>query len=145
MRRYLISLIVALGFAAGPVGAEGPVGIAFVQAPEQSSAACFGDNLDRAFACARTECAGRDGVTARDCLRTTWCYPSRWSANLFLQHKEGIHWQEVLCGWESREDLMAAVKARCEGSARQWLRECTIVRSWDNGRAQDLSYSLATQ
>ena len=87
MRRTLISTIAALGFAAGPVNAEETVGIAFVQAPEQSSAVCFADNLDKAFACAKKECAKRGGATARDCLRTTWCYPSRWSANLFLQHK----------------------------------------------------------
>jgi hypothetical protein len=46
---------------------------------------------------------------AQDCLRVKWCYPAGWSADLFVQHKEGIHWHEYLCGWDSKEALMAAV------------------------------------
>lgn len=145
MRRYLMSLIATFSLAAGLAHAEDPVGIAFVQAPEQSSATCFADNLDNAFACARKKCASRDGVSAGDCLRTTWCYPSAWSADLFIQHREGPHWHEVLCGWNSREDLLAATKLRCEGSASDYLIECTIVKSWDNGREQDVTYSKPAQ
>lgn len=142
MRRCLLTLIASCGIAAGPAMAGEPVGIAFVQAPEQSSATCFSDNLGKAFNCAKKKCATRDGVSPRECLRQTWCYPSYWSADLFLQHREGPHWHEVLCGWSSREDLLAAARLRCEGSARDYLVECTIVESWENGEKRDVTYAL---
>ena len=145
MRRFLITLIALWGFVAGPAFADDTVGIAFVQAPEQSSATCFSDNLSKAFNCAKKKCAKRDGVSPRDCLRQAWCYPSLWSADLFLQHREGPHWHEVLCGWSSRDDLLAAAKLRCEGSARADLAECTIVDSWENGKKRDVTYALKPQ
>ena len=150
MRRYLITLVatwgvVAGGGAAGSAFADDVVGIAFVQAPEQSSATCFSSNLSKAFNCAKKKCAKRDGVSPRDCLRQAWCYPSLWSADLFLQHREGPHWHEVLCGWSSREDLLAAARLRCEGSARANLAECTIVDSWENGKKRDVTYALKPQ
>ena len=36
--------------------ADGPLGVAFVEAPEQSSGVCFADNADKGFACARQKC-----------------------------------------------------------------------------------------
>ena len=142
MHRLLFIFFALWSFAAAPVLADDPVGIAFVQAPERSSATCFSDNHVKAFNCAKKKCAKNDGVSPRDCLRQAWCYPSRWSADLFLQHKEGPHWHEVLCGWESRDDLLAAARLRCEGSARTWLAECTIVESWENGKTRDVTYAL---
>ena len=69
MRRFLLPLAIILGFAAVPASAQSPVGIAFVQAPEQSAGTCLADNMDKAFACAKEECASQDGVSAADCLR----------------------------------------------------------------------------
>ena len=142
MRRFLLPLIAILCFAVVPAQAQETVGIAFVQAPEQSAGTCIAGNMDKAFACAKAECAGQDGVSAADCLRVKWCYPAGWAADLFVQHKEGIHWHDYLCGWGSKEDLLAAVKVRCEGSSKEWLLECSIVKAWDNGKEEELVYSL---
>jgi hypothetical protein len=135
-------LTVILAFTALPARTQEPVGIAFVQAPEQSAGTCVGGNMDKAFACAKEQCANQDGVSARDCLRVKWCYPAGWAADLFVQHKEGIHWHDYLCGWGSKEDLLAAVKVRCEGSSKEWLLECSVVKAWDNGKEEELVYSL---
>ena len=142
MRHFLMPLIVLLGFAAMPAKAQERVGIAFVQAPERSAGTCTGGNMDKAFACAKAECAAQEGVSASDCLRVKWCYPAGWAADLFVQHKEGIHWHDYLCGWGSKEDLLAAVKVRCEGSSKEWLLECSLVKAWDNGKEAELVYSL---
>ena len=110
---------------------DGPQGVAFVEAPEQSSGMCFGANPDKAFACARKKCM-QNGTLRSDCLRVKWCYPAGWSADLFLQHKEGQHWHEYLCGWQSREDLEAAAKIMCEGSLKEDLIECAVVGMWND-------------
>lgn len=119
----------------GPANAQdGPKGVAFVEAPEQSSGMCFGDNPDEAFDCARKICTS-NGTAQSDCLRVKWCYPSGWSADIFLQHKEGLHWHEYLCGWQTREDLETAIKIMCEGSLGEDLIECAVVGMWSSARA----------
>jgi len=143
--RHLLPMIVILGISAVPARAQESVGIAFVQAPEQSAGTCIAGNMDKAFACAKAQCASQDGVSAGDCLRVKWCYPAGWAADLFVQHKEGIHWHDYLCGWGSKEDLLAAVKVRCEGSSKEWLLECSVVKAWDNGKEEELVYSLSKQ
>ena len=145
MFRHLLPMIVILGISAVPARAQESVGIAFVQAPEQSAGTCIAGNMDKAFACAKAQCASQDGVSAGDCLRVKWCYPAGWAADLFVQHKEGIHWHDYLCGWGSKEDLLAAVKVRCEGSSKEWLLECSVVKAWDNGKEEELVYSLSKQ
>ncbi|MEM7291598.1 MAG: hypothetical protein AAF412_14705 [Pseudomonadota bacterium] len=110
--------------------ADGPKGIAFVEAPEQSSGLCFADNADKGFACAKKECTA-NGTISSDCLRVKWCYPAGWSADIFMQHKEGPHWHQYLCGWASRQDVELAAKVMCEGSQKEWLIECSIVSIWD--------------
>ncbi|MGI9350307.1 MAG: hypothetical protein ACR2O3_01990 [Rhizobiaceae bacterium] len=112
------------------VFAQGPLGVAFVEAPEQSSGMCFADNADYGFACARQKCMA-NGTLKADCLRVRWCYPAGWSADMFLQHKEGLHWHQYLCGWSSREDIETAANLICEGSQKKWLIECTMVRLWN--------------
>ncbi|NMG38699.1 hypothetical protein GRZ55_05520 [Chelativorans sp. ZYF759] len=108
------------------------LGIAIVEAPEQSSGMCFADNLDRGFDCARAECVA-GGAESRDCLRVAWCYPARWSADVFLQSSEGFHWHEYLCGWATREAVEAAVRVKCEEQGELELIECAMVRLWDEG------------
>lgn len=142
MYRIFLSLIVLAALGAVSAQAQETIGIAFVQAPEQSAGTCVGGNLDKAFTCAREQCAKQEGVEPGDCLRVKWCYPAGWAADLFVQHKEGIHWHDYLCGWNSREDLLAAIRVRCEGSSREWLLECTVVKAWDNGKEEQLVYSL---
>ena len=72
---------------------DGPIGIAFAEAPEQSSGVCTGQSTDKTLACAREKCV-EGGAMAQDCLRVKWCYPAGWSADLFVQHQEGLHWHE---------------------------------------------------
>ncbi|MEP3439455.1 MAG: hypothetical protein ABJN75_22110 [Hoeflea sp.] len=67
------------------------MGIAFPQAPEQSSGGCTGQNTDKTLGRARTKCAG-GGAMEQDCLRVKWCYPTGCSADLVVQHQEGPHW-----------------------------------------------------
>jgi hypothetical protein len=118
--------------AASPASAQdGPVGIAFAEAPEQSSGVCTGQSTDKTLACARTKCV-EGGAMAEDCLRVKWCYPAGWSADLFIQHKEGVHWHEYLCGWHSKEALMAAIDVACGGERRDYIIECSAVRFWDD-------------
>ncbi|MEX0347215.1 MAG: hypothetical protein AB3N20_19995 [Rhizobiaceae bacterium] len=104
-------------------------GIAFSEAVEQSSGVCFGDNPVDAMQCARDKCAA-GGAEARDCLRVKWCYPAGWSADIFLQHQEGPHWHEYLCGWDSRESVLRAAEVACDRSLRSYLIECSAVRLW---------------
>lgn len=107
-------------------------GIAIVEAPEQSGGICFADNLDRGFECARARCV-EGGADISDCLRVAWCYPARWSADVFLQNSEGFHWHEYLCGWATREAVEAAARVKCEEQGEMTLVECEIVRMWDEG------------
>ncbi|MEM9277907.1 MAG: hypothetical protein AAGA76_04990 [Pseudomonadota bacterium] len=119
--------------------AQDRLGVAFVQAPEVSTGHCFAENPIKAFACARSSCA-IEGIAESECLRVKWCYPAGWSADIFLQHKEGVHWHQFLCGWSSREDLQAAAKLMCEGSQKEWLIECAMVGLWNpEGKEQSLN------
>ncbi len=104
-------------------------GIAFSEAVEQSSGVCLGDNPVDAMQCARDKCVA-GGAEARDCLRVKWCYPAGWSADIFLQHQEGPHWHEYLCGWDSRESVLKAAEVTCDRSLRSYLIECSAVRLW---------------
>ena len=116
-------------FMAGYSGVAQSQGIAFAEAPEQSSGVCIGDNPENALKCAREKCAG-GGALPKDCLRVKWCYPAGWSADVFLQHREGPHWHEYLCGWDSREAVLGAVQLACDRSRRTYLIECAAVRLW---------------
>lgn len=127
----ILAYVLPVLWMTSPVAAEETRGIAFVEAPEQSSGACLASNPEKAFQCARDKCSA-NGTLASDCLRVKWCYPSGWSADIFMQHKEGPHWHNYLCGWSTREDLEAAAKIACEGSQEEWLIECSIVQIWDD-------------
>jgi hypothetical protein len=110
--------------------AEGPVGIAYVAAPEQSSGVCVAGNADKAFACARAKCTA-GGALARDCLRIAWCFPSGWSTDVFLQNQDGFHWHEFSCGWHSKEMALRAARLRCDRSLSPQLLECMTVGVYD--------------
>lgn len=134
---------ILLGLAAlpalhtGAAAQDGPLGVAFVEAPEQGSGMCFSQNADRGFECARQQCM-ESGAEARDCLRVKWCFPAGWSADVFVQHKEGPHWHVYLCGWQAEADLDAAIEIVCQGSAAKYLMECAMAGKWDaNGARVD--------
>ena len=107
----------------------GPKGIAVVIAPEQASGICFSENADKGFACARKKCVA-GGASNRDCLRVKWCYPAGWSADIFVQHQEGPHWHEFLCGWPDRKSVEKAAQVRCGNGKREFIIECATVQLW---------------
>lgn len=104
-------------------------GIAFVEAPEQGGGVCLDASPEKAFECAVAKCT-QSGALDEDCIRVKWCFPAGWSADVFKQHNEGPHWHDALCGWQSEVDLDAAIKIVCEGSAKAYLIECSVVTIW---------------
>lgn len=109
-------------------------GIAVSQAPEAGIGVCFGDDADSAMTCARKKCMTQSGLGAEDCLQILWCSPAGWTADIFMQHREGIHWHDYLCGWDSRETLQSAVDLKCK---TEFLIQCSAVQIWSpDGRPQ---------
>ncbi len=137
MRHLPLTLILLAPLPA--LAQDGPVGIAFVQAPEQSWGVAVGDTPDEAFGAAVAMCV-EGGALAGDCLRTNWCYPAGWSIDIFAQHQEGLHWHEVLCGLPSREVGERVAAALCERSERPYLIECALVQVYDPAGTPMLPY-----
>jgi len=123
----LPALLFALATMLFPVTAIAETGIAVSQAPEAGTGVCFGDSADAAMACARKKCMAESGLGPADCPRVLWCFPAGWSADIFMQHREGIHWHDYLCGWDSREKLQSAVALKCKND---FLIECSAVQIW---------------
>ncbi len=117
---------------------SGPAGIAFVEAPEQSSGMCVGNTPEDAFACAKMQCV-EGGAVEEDCIETKWCQPTGWSVDFFVQHQEGLHWHEVICGLDSAETAMAMESVVCNRENRNYLIECAAVRLINpEGEMQDM-------
>ena len=134
LARIFLTLLLALAIV-GSAAAE-RIGIAFVQAPEQGQGVCTGNTPDKAFACAVKRCV-KSGADAQDCLRTNWCFPSGWSADVFLLHNEGVHWHEVTCGWTSQNAALEAAKITCNRMERDFIVDCTVVQIYDpDGKPQ---------
>jgi len=106
--------------------AEGRGAVGFSQAPEMSSGVCFASTVRKALDCAKKKCI-KDGGTAEDCLETTACFPARWSIDIFAQSKEGPHWHETFCGFDSKEAAIAASKNICNLKRRKDLSDCSLV------------------
>ena len=123
----LLRAAVGLLFLTGNSIAQ-DIGIAISAAPEQATGICFGDSSIAMLNCAREKCAETEGVRESDCLRVLWCYPMGWTVDIFLQHREGIHWHEYTCGWNDREKAIAAAALKCDN---EWLIECSAVQLWD--------------
>lgn len=91
MTRFAICTIL-LGLALSAFGAQaqegGRRGIAYVEAPEMSSGVCTGRDAASAFACAKKACISGGG-TKQDCLEIAYCFPARWSVDVFAQSEEG--------------------------------------------------------
>ncbi len=110
--------------------AAGPPGIAFVYAPEMGSGVCTGGTPEKAFACAREQCI-REGGNISACKRIAWCFPARWSVDVFLQNADGFHWHEFSCGLDSRETATKVAAVQCDRKTRPYLRECMVTRFFD--------------
>ena len=129
MRRLIvaIALIVPLKAIAQ---ADGPAGIAFVQAPEQSSGMALAATPADAFAAATAICM-ESGAYAEDCIPTNWCQPAGWSVDAFVMHQAGNHWHEVVCGLASGEVAQAVGDAICDKAVRPYITECLVVQLYD--------------
>lgn len=127
MMRLMLSVAFAFTFSVA-VAQDGPAGIAVVQAPEAGLGICNASDMESGLDCARMECIEQSGLTENECVVDLWCQPALWSADIFMQHTEGPHWHQVICGWQDREHLEAAVALRCDSD---YLIECSAVRIWD--------------
>ncbi|WP_334193053.1 hypothetical protein [Pararhodobacter sp.] len=139
MRAPLLPCLLVALLPLPALAQDGPRGIAFVQAPEQSSGVALGRTPDEAFAAATAQCV-EGGALAEDCLRTNWCYPAGFSIDIFAQHREGPHWHEVICGLPSREAGEQVAHALCDTAARPYLIECALVQVYDPDGTALLSY-----
>jgi hypothetical protein len=128
MFRQFHAITIAAALFATPAAAQN--GIAFVQAPEQGSGVCTGATMDEAFSCAVAQCM-ESGVRDEDCIRTNWCEPAGWSIDIFVQHQEGLHWHEVVCGLPSELVARATAVHICDRSERDYLIECSLVQVYD--------------
>lgn len=139
MRRFWLGVLVGCGLAAPQVAVaqEGPLGIAFVQAPEQSWGMGLAATPEAAFDLAVAQCVA-GGALAEDCLRTNWCHPAGWSVDLFLMHREGLHWHEVVCGLPEESVARAVAAAVCDQGARPYITECALVQLYDRDGAPQI-------
>ncbi len=125
-------ILLAVVMAAWPMAAfaEGRGAVGFSQAPEMSSGVCFASSIRKALDCAKKKCI-KDGGTAEDCLETTACFPAGWSIDVFAQSKEGPHWHETFCGFDSKETAIKASRSICDMKQRKGLMECSLVAIYD--------------
>lgn len=115
---------------------SGPVGIAFVQAPEQGGGVAIASTPEVAFANATAQCM-QSGAAKEDCIKTNWCMPAGWSVDVFVQHQEGPHWHEVVCGLPSKSAALATVLQMCDPKERDYLVGCFAVQLYDTeGKTQ---------
>lgn len=129
---------VCLGFALPAAAQDWPMGIAFVQAPEQASGMAMGRTAQEAFAAATAQCV-KAGALAEDCIATNWCQPAGWSIDVFVMHQEGFHWHEVVCGLPSRALAERVADELCAPAMRDWLIECQLVQLYDETGEPHLS------
>lgn len=125
-----LALVIALAAACPATAQDGPRGIAFAQAPEQSFGVGTGANAREAIEAAVDRCVD-GGAAPRDCIVTNYCSPAGWSVDLFVQHREGLHWHEVTCGLPDRRIAEGIEKLACDRGIRPWLIECTLVQIYD--------------
>jgi hypothetical protein len=110
--------------------------IAFAQAVEQGGGVGTGATAEAAIAAARAACVA-GGARAEDCLITAACEPAQWSVDIFVQHQEGPHWHEMLCGIADEAMITGVVEAVCDRAARPWIMECALVEVRDpSGRVR---------
>jgi hypothetical protein len=132
MAQSVCRIFLALVLATWPMSAsaEGRGAVGFSQAPEMSSGVCFAASIRKALDCARKKCV-KGGGTAEDCLETAACFPAGWSIDIFAQSKDGPHWHETFCGFDSKETAIQASRSVCSQKRRQDLMECSLVTIYD--------------
>ena len=138
-RRLQLFIMAAFLFAPPASAQSGPNGIAFVQAPEQGSGVCLGSTPEEGFSCAVAQCM-ESGAADEDCIRTNWCQPAGWSVDVFVQHQEGLHWHEVICGLPTEGIARKAAEAACDPAERDYLIQCSMVQMYDPEGSEQISY-----
>lgn len=134
--RFGLALCAGVWIGAAAQAQELPPGIAFVQAPEQSSGMGVSPDITTAITTAMHQCVG-GGAAPEDCIITNWCQPAGWSIDLFVMHVEGIHWHEVTCGLTERSIAEAVAAQICADGARDYVSDCSLVQLYDpNGEPQ---------
>jgi len=71
------------------------------------------------------------GARDEDCFISAACEPAGWSMDIFLQHAEGPHWHEMICGIAEEATIKAIAAAVCDRQARPYLIECAVVQVVD--------------
>lgn len=122
-----VQLVLSAGLLLASTLTAQAEGIAFVQAPEQGGGVAVGATMDEAFDRAIAQCT-ESGALAEDCIRTNWCEPAGFSVDVFVQHREGIHWHEVQCGLPDETVARAVGETLCDRSLRDYLIECAVVQ-----------------
>ena len=132
-------LVAAFMFALSTTGMvdanDGPRGIAFSYAPEQGAGVCTGPSPEDAFSCATAKCT-ESGALTEDCAPVAWCFPAGWSAGIGVMHREGIHWSEFTCGWQTRDAALAAGRLRCEQMDAKMIQGCSVGVLYDPDGAE---------
>lgn len=137
--RHICMFAAAIAISLAPSWAAARSGIAYVEAPELSSGVCLGGTAQEAFDCAKKQCIDGGG-TAEDCMEIAYCFPARWSVDVFVQSSEGNHWHEFYCGWENRAMALQAAKTACNKKLRQGIMECQAVMIHDeDGNQEDVT------
>lgn len=127
MTRLFAIVMLLLAAPSTAMAQSGPKAIAAVQAPEAGTGICLDSNADTAIACARQQCMEESGLGEQDCSLNALCSPAGWTADIFQQHQEGLHWHTFTCGWQTRAQAEAAAAITC---ISEWLIECDVVRLW---------------
>ena len=138
-RRLHLLILPSLLLALPAAAQDAPKGIAFVQAPEQGSGVCVGSTPEEGFSCAVAQCM-ESGAADEDCIRTNWCQPTGWSVDIFVQHQEGLHWHEVICGLPTEAVARKAAEAACDPKERDYVTECSMVQMYDPEGTKQISY-----
>jgi len=102
-----------------------PQAFAAVQAPESAVEVCHSTSARAALDCASSKCQRKAGSGA--CFAVTACAPNGWAGVMGVQLSE-VHFSTVVCGAPTREALMTALRAFCEGHAG--LKQCHVGQTW---------------
>jgi hypothetical protein len=127
----MVRLAMVMMVAAMPAAAQDWAGaIAYAQAPEQSGGVGIGATVEEAIAAAMAECVA-GGAPEENCFITAACEPAGWSMDVFVQHQEGPHWHEMICGIAEEGMIEGLAAAVCDPAVRPWLIECAVVQVRD--------------
>jgi len=68
VRHRSLPFVLLVALCSALATAQGPKGIAYVEAPERAAGVCVAGSPDKGFACARERCA-ESGIPGNECLR----------------------------------------------------------------------------